>query len=183
MKCKQCRSLVFDFLDEWLSPDDLDRIRLHLTACGGCAKFYLAEQELAGFIHNSPAFKALRYRGPVPSGTAADNLFSAPKRKKSRLWRFPFLKPALLALSLLAAVAVSYIVWFEKPSPSENNSAPGDPEVLADLSDALADPIRDWAERRLIITVTNSRGELDEAIVTSRSPEKIVHIKNEERKK
>jgi len=183
MKCRRCCSLVFDFLDGMLSPDDLDRIRGHLAACAGCSEFYEEEQKLAGFIHDSPALKALRYRGSVPSVTPADGFISGADRAKSRPRHFPFLKPALISCSLLAAAAVSYLVWFGKASPSVANSGTGSQKVVADLELSLFDPIRDWSERRLLITVTDSRGELDEAIVASRSPEKIVNLKTGERKK
>jgi len=183
MECKQFRSLVFDFFDESLSPDDLDQIRRHLDDCAGCTKYYRDERKLKAFISDSPALKALRYRGSVPFAAVIDGLFFAPKRRKSQLWPFPFLKPALIVLLLLAAIAVSYVLWSEKPFPNESDSATGDSKAFEDLSYALSDPIRDWAERRLIITVTDSQGRINEAIVTSISPEKILCLKNEERKK
>jgi len=43
MDCKECLDRLYPFLDRELSPKELDEVKIHLDACGGCESSFVVE--------------------------------------------------------------------------------------------------------------------------------------------
>jgi hypothetical protein len=124
----------------------------------------------------------LRFR-PQPLGEQPSRPQVAGIARR-RLPSFAF--PAFRSVSLLAIVLLVAGVLFlvsrgilrkKTPLPLENASA------LIEVSHELADPLKDWAARRLHIFILDEEGRPIETFITSPSDKNIVHFKNERKER
>jgi hypothetical protein len=151
MNCKSCRRLIFDRRDGILSEKDETATEAHLLECADCRDFYEAEMLLGGRI--GAAFKLAAASRPE---SASDS--PATRRRFRRSLRI--LIPAAAGVAILASVLVfrpSRPAWVIEPTSQE-------PVVLDDFPD----PLRDWVEGRLIVTVEDTNRGTQETFLATR---------------
>jgi hypothetical protein len=155
MKCKSCRKLVFEWREGSLTAARSAALGDHLSRCADCRAFYEAEERLGSCIGRvlGPGFASAR-----ATGSPALLRDEPPGRLGLRWGRF--LLPAGAAAAILAAV----LVYRSLPSPRLIEPTSPEPVVLDDFPD----PLRDWAEGRVILTVEDSARGTRETFLTTR---------------
>ncbi|MDD8024994.1 MAG: zf-HC2 domain-containing protein [Acidobacteriota bacterium] len=152
MNCKSCRKMIFDRRDGSLAERDEAAIKIHLLDCAACREFYDEEKIIGGRIEAAFNLAEAPHVDRVPAS-------AAPGRKYRR--RFPrSLIPAAAGTAVLAAVLLllpSRPAWVIEPTSPE-------PVVLDDFPD----PLRDWVEGRLIVTVEDSQRGTRETFLATR---------------
>jgi hypothetical protein len=155
MNCKPCRRLVFDWRDGSLPAFRSEAVQAHLSRCADCRAFYENERLLGGRI--GEAF------GPALAGSrvfARELLAGAPVDRSRGARRLRFLIPAGAAAAILAGL----IIYRALPLP--RLIEPTSPETV--VLDDFPDPLRDWAEGRVIFTVEDAARGTKETFLQTR---------------
>jgi hypothetical protein len=149
MNCKSCRKLIFDRRDGSLAERDESAIDAHLLDCSECRDFYETEKLLGGRI--GAAFPLV----PEAGGKGAPAAEAPGRRFRRRSLRI-FVPAAAAVLAAVIVLRPSRSVWVIEPTSPE-------PVVLDDFPD----PLRDWVEGRLLLTVEDAaRGTRETYLAT-----------------
>ncbi len=134
MSCKSCRRKIFDWRDGNLAASEREAVRAHLDACPACRAFYEEEARLGARFPGAFAHLAAGRR----------TRRSLPATGRLR-WAAAAGAAALLALIVLV-----------RPRPLRPLIQPTSPEAV--VLDDFPDPLRDWTEGRVVITVEDASG-------------------------
>jgi anti-sigma factor RsiW len=161
MNCKKCRTLIFEYRDGTLSPRQKAEVEAHLETCPACRAEYETEADLAADLKASykAATDTLTFN---PSLVHPPAEFSRTRRARPLYWTAAGAGAAIVAIVLLLG---SF-------NPTKRGSFPT-PALEARLAqlqtDDLADPLQDWLEKRMIITVDDKAAGTREKYLTDRT--------------
>jgi len=159
MKCRSFRKRLFDYRDGTLSPGEIDGVRAHLAACPACRAYFEDEEELARSLRGAVEAETLSFDRERRVGAEA-RPHPAPRPFFGR-YAFPL---SVGALAFLAAVILG-------PRLLKNGdySLSGPSDKTLTMSDELLDPLQDWLEGRMIITVEDRKTGVLETFASTRS--------------
>lgn len=184
MRCNECRSLLYDFMDENLREGTVDSVQKHLGSCQECAVQFENERRFSQLVRNAVNHQTtdLRYNPHFSPMEMMNTIHKAEKTRKLAWLASTLLRPIPLILILLIA---SVLLFFTSPWKffKEKSLVFDDRQVMEQLNSMPTNPLTDWTERRLVVTIYDSNGNLRQTIITSRSEEDIIGINNEEIKK
>jgi len=104
MDCRDFKNNLFAYVEGDLSPETRDAMDKHTTGCESCSRL------LAGFLSIEGAIKAEKAQEPNPfTATRILQQMESYKKKRSLL-TFPLLRPVMITLILLAALATGFLV-------------------------------------------------------------------------
>jgi hypothetical protein len=162
MKCKDVRSIIFDFHDGLLSVKDRKAVENHLATCASCQEFLedearFAENYRAAFAERKRAhrFQADAIRFPSYENQP-DHGISPNKTKRF----FRVLAPITMGVALVFASIILLRPFRHREYPRNLKAS--------FVSDDLPDPFRDWIERRMIIIIEDKATGSFERIETNR---------------
>jgi predicted anti-sigma-YlaC factor YlaD len=159
MKCRSCRKRVFDYRDGTLSPREIEEVGAHLALCLACREYFEGEEALARSLKGALEAATFAFDPGIRVGWAA-----RPRSvRKPFFKRYPFLV-SVGALLLLAAVILGPGL-FRNGGDSRGNR----PDKPLAMSDDLIDPLQDWLEGRMIITVEDRKTGVMETFASTRS--------------
>jgi len=160
MNCKKCRTLIFEYRDGTLAPSRKAEVEAHLETCPLCRTEYEAEANLA--VDLQASYKSATNSLSFDPSSVRPRVEIAHTRKISPLyWTAAGAGAAIVAIVLLLGPF----------NPPKRGSFPK-PALEARLSrlqtDDLADPLQDWLEKRMIITVEDKSAGTMEKYLTDR---------------
>lgn len=167
MSCKSCRRHVFDWRDGTLDASRRISVEAHLEGCPDCRAFYEAEALLG--VRVGEAFQRVgAVYGPAPA-TAE----TASKGRALRGHRAPasgrgrrFDRRRLGWMAAAGTAALLAMVFILRPRPAPPLIEPTSAETV--VLDDFPDPLRDWVEGRLIITIEEASGGARQSYLATR---------------
>ena len=158
MKCKCCQKLVFNFRDGTLDPRKIVEIPAHLNACPSCREYYALEENFGRSLRTAAAagVPTLSLDSGIAVSSPSKPIAGELRRRNYRsIWRnvFPF---SIAAAGILTAI-------FLGPNILHRSKPP------VPAFDELADPLGDWLEAKMIVTIENPATGESETFVSTRS--------------
>jgi hypothetical protein len=149
MKCRSCRKRLYDYRDGTLSARDIASLEAHLADCPFCRAFFEREAALGRFLTESVERRRLTFRPDTHPGREVSLFSGGPIRLKPRFRLARLIVPlAVGGAGLILAIGF----WLFDREPAEalfvRNSA-----GILEPADDLPDPLGDWIETRMIITI------------------------------
>lgn len=162
MSCKSCRRSIFDWRDGTLDASRRKSVEAHLQGCPDCRALYEAEALLG--VRVGEAFQQVRaVKGPAPAtAETASKARSAAALRGDR--RFAPRRLGWMAAAGTAALLAA--VWVFRPRPPLPLIEPTSSETV--VLDDFPDPLRDWVEGRLIITIEEASGGARQSYLATR---------------
>lgn len=159
MKCKSCRKRLFDYRDGTLSPGEIDLVRDHVAACPACRTYFEREEALARSLRGALEGEVLSFDREFRVG--GEIRPRSAQRPPFGRYAFPL---SVGALAFLAAIILGPRLL--------NNGEPtlrDRTDKTFETSDDLPDPLRDWLEGLMIITVEDRKTGVLETFASTRS--------------
>ena len=174
MRCRNCRKFVFDFRDGTLEARNIDMVEGHLEACAPCREFYTQEEGIGRALKTAGELDFLLSGPALPAGNRAcstDRSLQYPtfgasgsprtiigenRQRRYRRIRRRLVPLSLAAAGILAAVFLGPVI-IHRGAPAHS------------ALDDLADPLGDWLEARMIVTIENPATGKSETFVSTRS--------------
>ncbi len=175
---------MFDYFDKTVTKKQEKAIDQHLPRCRHCSAFYSQEQRYSSFIGevmenitSSLCIDSTNIERPNAVGRKQG---VSIKRYFYGGWRLAF-KPVAVLLVLCIIPAIIWLISVFKPGPGEMKGSDLPisryQAILTAADLPLTDPLKDWYERRLVITIYNQDEKIIKQIITSESNEEVILYK------
>jgi hypothetical protein len=162
MKCRDVRSLLFDYRDGSLSVNHEKEIERHLISCSSCRELLEEEARIASRFRVVFAEKQRAF--PFQTGALHAPHEELPLDDRvSSIQRRRFIK-VLVPISVGAALVFMAFIIFRPARLRTDFYAPQASYAAGDLPD----PFRDWIERRMIIIIEDNKSGIYERIEANR---------------
>lgn len=178
MSCKECRELMYEYVDGSLSQERKQEISAHLKVCRECREVYEEEARISAFLKEAMVRR-------TSSLEIDQSVFLRMKEKKQRKkspvfgWRWADLlsKPVtivIVAMMIFLSIFVFHSLKSDQQTISWLKNRAADFDLEEDMM--MSDPRSDWLERRLIIIIVDKKQKRYGKIFTSKFPDKTTMV-------
>jgi len=159
MKCRSFRKRLFDYRDGTLSLGEINEVRVHLAVCPACRAHFEDEDALARSLRGALEAETLSFEWERRVRTEA---------RPSPI-QGPFFRRLAFPLSVGTMIVLAAVIIGPRLLENREPSLVGPSEKTVATSDDLVDPLQDWLEGRMIITVEDRKTGVLETFASTRS--------------